>query len=81
MFDQKEIAEKVMLDEAIEVNFEELQQLNAREEMESDIEDEDNSVKSEEYNNDQMIDEILELVNPDDEQVDKIEENNTVNIK
>ena len=80
MFDQKEIAEKVMLDEAIEVNFEELQQLNAREEMESDIEDEDNSVKSEEYNNDQMIDEILELVNPDDEQVDKIEENNTVNI-
>lgn len=78
MFDQKEIAEKVMLDEAVETNFEELQQEKLNEEMESDFDDE--SEKSEDFNNDQMIDEILEMVNPEDEQDDNKPINNTTTV-
>jgi hypothetical protein len=76
MFDQKEVAEKVMLDEAVETNFEELQQEKLNQEMESDFDDE--SEKSEDFNNDQMIDEILELVNPEDDQEDKKQESSSI---
>lgn len=63
LFDQKEAPKVVMLDECIEANFEKQQEENLREEMES--EDDDDSEGSQEFNNDKVIEEILDLINPD----------------
>ena len=63
LFDQKEAPKVVMLDECIEANFEKQQEENLREEMES--EEEDESEGSQEFNNDKVIEEILDLINPD----------------
>jgi hypothetical protein len=51
------------LDEAVEANFEKFQEENLLEEMES--EEEENSEESQDFNNDKVIEEILDLVNPD----------------
>ena len=62
-FDQKEAPKVVMLDECVEANFEKYQEENLREEMESDEENE--SEASQEFNNDKVIEEIMDMVNPD----------------
>lgn len=64
-FDQKEAPKVVMLDECVEANFEKYQEENLREEMESDEDNE--SEGSQEFNNDKVIEEILDMVNPDHE--------------
>ena len=51
-----------MLDESVEANFEKFQEENLMEEMESE---EENSEESQDFNNDKVIEEILDLVNPD----------------
>ena len=63
LFDQKEAPKVVMLDECIEANFEKFQEDNLMEEMES--EDENDSEESQDFNNDKVIEEIMDLVNPD----------------
>lgn len=65
LFDQKEAPKVVMLDECIEANFEQYQEEKLLEEMESD--DDDGSEESQDFNNDKVIEEILDMVNPDAE--------------
>lgn len=65
LFDQKEAPKVVMLDECIEANFEKHQEENLLEEMESD--NDNDSEQSQEFNNDKVIEEILDLVNPEND--------------
>ena len=71
MFDQKEAPKVVMLDESIEANF--YLEESKRRQAEFESEDEE-SEASDDFNNEQIIEEILKKMNPEEE-AEKLKDN------